>query len=66
MMTLFRQLCLMHGLDLTKHIRKVESQEKKNARYTNNRDGMLRCRDKGLTLPSLKLKCPIKTKRPKL
>jgi hypothetical protein len=50
-----------YGQSAVIKLRENENIEKKIARFRNHRIFTLRCKDRGLTPPSLRLKCPINT-----
>ena len=62
-MNLFPVLREDYGKGTVKTLRECENIERKTSSYRNHRVFTLRCRDKGLTPPSLRLKCPINTQR---
>ncbi|XP_072039092.1 uncharacterized protein [Amphiura filiformis] len=62
-MNIFKNLRDDYGKNTVKHLRDLENCEKKIARHRNHLVYTLRCRDLNLTSPSLKLKCPINTKK---
>ena len=50
-----------YGQNAVIELRNKENIEKKISRFRNHRVFTLRCKDQGLTPPSLRLKCPINT-----
>ncbi|XP_072043129.1 uncharacterized protein [Amphiura filiformis] len=64
-MNLFKSLRDIYGKTTVKHLRDLENCERKLARHRNHLVYTLRCRDLSLTPPSLKIKCPINTKKAK-
>ena len=64
-MNLFRVLRENYGEGTVKTLRECETTERKISSFRNHRVFTLRCRDEGLTPPSLRLKCPINTQKAK-
>ena len=62
-MNLFQDLRRNYGQGTVKTLRACENIEKKTSNFRNHRVFTLRCRDKGLIPPSLRLKCPINTQK---
>ncbi len=62
-MNLFQVLRRSYGQGTVKLLRNCENIEKKTSCFRNHRVFTLRCRDQGLTPPSLRLKCPINTQK---
>ena len=64
-MNLFNHIQELNGQSTVKDLRAYEKCEKKMQRYRNDLFYSLRCRDQGLTPPSLKLRCPVNSKKVK-
>ena len=62
-MKLFGDLRRDFGQLAVKAVRKLGEMEQKVARYRNHLVYNLRCRDEAVIPPSLRLKCPIPTKK---
>ena len=62
-MKLFTELRTKYGQATVKTIRDYENNVRKISRHRNHLVFSLRCRDEGLTPPSLQLKCPINTSK---
>ena len=62
-MKLFTELRDNSGQPAIRAVRKLGELEQKVARYRNHVVFNLRCRDEAITPPSLRLKCPIRSKR---
>ena len=62
-MNLFSELRSRHGQQAVKHVSDLENLEKKIARHRNHLTFTQRCKDKGVTPTSLKLRCPINTNK---
>ena len=64
-MNLFGNIRESYGQSTVKHLRDIENVEKKLQRHRNHLVFSLRCRDLNLTPSSLKLRCPINSKKAK-
>ena len=64
-MNLHQDLRHIYGQNTVKHLRDYENCEKKIQRHRNHLVFSLRCRDLNLTPSSLKLRCPVNTKKAK-
>ena len=64
-MNLFGNIRECYGQSTVKHLRDIENVEKKLQRHRNHLVFSLRCRDLNLTPSSLKLRCPINSKKAK-
>ena len=62
-MNFFQHLRSNYGQDVVKQVRKGEDLERRLARHRNHRVFTLRCKHENITPPSLRIKCPINTKR---
>ena len=62
-MKLFTELRDNSGQPAIRAVRKLGELEQKVARYRNHVVFNLRCHDEAITPPSLRLKCPIRSKR---
>ncbi|XP_072033373.1 uncharacterized protein [Amphiura filiformis] len=62
---MFSNVREIHGQSTVKKLRDLENCERKIANHRNHVVFSLRCRDLSLTPPSLKLKCPINTRKAK-
>ena len=60
-MNIFMNITREYGQNTVRKMREIDSQETKIARHRNHLVFSLRCRDEGVTTPSLKIKCGIKT-----
>ena len=64
-MNLFNHIRQSYGQNTVKHLRDYENCEKKIQRHRNHLVFSLRCRDLNLTPSSIKLRCPVNTKKAK-
>ena len=62
-MKLFGDIRKEYGQNTVKSVRSLENLERRISRHRNSVIFSLRCRDEGIIPPSLRIKCPIKSKR---